>query len=287
MSRASDSNVWIAPEQDAQSAARTPHKRKPLVVRVADQIIVFPPGEFGPPRCVAVGTKRGSRCTAEVAGGYHGFSEWPILGYGGSISALEHGETDEAYLRQRCRRHLESNAPDYTAPEWERFDPERHPDAICLHRSFWTPDGLRTLQDETMGDEDAPTSDAAGTFREILAEAERRRDERRLTESVETALYSYYDADDVSLYIGITDDLRARTLAHVEASSWMDFAARCTITRHPSRKAALDAEREAIKAERPLFNHMHNATPKARARLVAYLVQHDRLDLLAPAVSRG
>jgi predicted GIY-YIG superfamily endonuclease len=126
-----------------------------------------------------------------------------------------------------------------------------------------------------------------GDLSDILAEAERLRQERRLVESVETALYSYYDAADISLYIGITDDLRRRTLDHVEASSWMAFAARSTITRYPTRVAALDAEKIAIEIEQPLFNSQHNSTPEARQRLVAYLVEKGRLDLLTPAVSRG
>lgn len=105
--------------------------------------------------------------------------------------------------------------------------------------------------------------------------------------STVTALYRWYDADDTLLYIGITNDPHVRQSAHAKKSSWADFAVRGTIERFPSRPEAEAAEKAAIEAERPLFNHVHNDTPEARARLVAYLIQHGRMDLLAPAVSRG
>lgn len=102
-----------------------------------------------------------------------------------------------------------------------------------------------------------------------------------------TALYFWYDADDVLLYIGITGDLATRQTNHAKRSTWAEFADHSTVRRLPTRLHALVAEREAIEVERPLFNHMHNDTPEARARLVAYLIEHGRTDLLAPAVSRG
>jgi hypothetical protein len=51
-----------------------------------------------------------------------------------------------------------------------------------------------------------------------------------------TALYRYYDDQDRLLYIGISGSLWARVTAHVKASSWMDFAARSTITRLPGSR---------------------------------------------------
>ena len=101
-----------------------------------------------------------------------------------------------------------------------------------------------------------------------------------------TALYRWYDEADLLLYVGITDELTGRVSAHVDGSSWMDFAARSAITRYADRDEAGAAEIAAIKTERPLFNQMHNNSPEARHRLVEYLVEHDRLDLLTPAVSR-
>ncbi len=102
-----------------------------------------------------------------------------------------------------------------------------------------------------------------------------------------TALYRWYDADDQLLYVGITNDPHVRQSSHAKKSSWADFAHHARIERHPSRALAEAAEKAAIESERPLFNHVHNDTPEARQRLVAYLIEHGRMDLLAPAVSRG
>jgi predicted GIY-YIG superfamily endonuclease len=102
-----------------------------------------------------------------------------------------------------------------------------------------------------------------------------------------TVLYFWYDEADRLLYIGITGDLATRQTRHAKRSSWAEFADHSTTQRFPTRAAAEAAEVEAIKALHPLFNHQHNDTPEARARLVAYLIEHGRADLLTPAVSRG
>lgn len=102
-----------------------------------------------------------------------------------------------------------------------------------------------------------------------------------------TALYRWYDGTGLLLYVGISDALADRMKGHIRASSWMDFAATSTIERHPTRALALAAEESAIKTERPVFNHQHNSSPEAQQRLVEYLVKHNRIDLLAPAISRG
>jgi len=103
----------------------------------------------------------------------------------------------------------------------------------------------------------------------------------------ETALYRWYDEADLLLYAGISDHLHSRTGSHIKGSSWMEFAVRSTIARHATRPEAKEAETTAIKTEHPIFNKQYNDTPEARRRAVEYLIQHDRLDLLAPAVSRG
>lgn len=141
-----------------------------------------------------------------------------------------------------------------------------------------------------LGPAEAPPDEAADV--EVIPVSPTPAAEPIVTEAEEcpsgpTALYRYFDADDLLLYVGISDRLRIRTGSHVAGSSWMDFAVRSTIERHPTRAIALEVEEAAIKAEHPLFNHQHNDTPEARRALVGYLVKHDRLDLLAPAVSRG
>lgn len=102
-----------------------------------------------------------------------------------------------------------------------------------------------------------------------------------------TFLYRYFDEDDELLYIGITDNLADRTHEHAWSSSWMDFAVRSTIERYKTRKEAEELEVQAIRSERPLFNMAHNDAPGAERRLIDYLIDHDRRDLLAVAVSRG
>ena len=103
----------------------------------------------------------------------------------------------------------------------------------------------------------------------------------------ETALYRWWDEADLLLYVGISDELSGRTGSHIKGSSWMEFAARSTIARYPTRPEAKEAETAAIKSEHPIFNKQHNDTPEARRRAVEYHVEHNRLDLLAPSISRG
>ncbi|MFG1963037.1 hypothetical protein [Nonomuraea sp. NPDC049028] len=137
---------------------------------------------------------------------------------------------------------------------------------------------VRRARGISAGDDDQDDGLAA-----LLAAAEK----SRVDPPLQTALYRYYDERGSLLYVGITDKLFTRTMSHVESSSWMDFAVRSTINRFPSRKEAETAEREAIKTEGPLFNSQHNDTPEARKRLVEYLIEQGRTDLLVAAVSRG
>lgn len=106
-------------------------------------------------------------------------------------------------------------------------------------------------------------------------------------EGMTTVLYRWFDQENLLLYLGISDDLGKRFAAHKGKSSWVAFAHRQTLEWFPSRDKAEFAEVDAIKVEQPLFNGMHNENPDARMRAVAYLVEHGRLDLLAPALSRG
>lgn len=95
------------------------------------------------------------------------------------------------------------------------------------------------------------------------------------------AVYRHYDAEDRLLYIGITNDVDLRTRTHAVKSIWHAFAVRAEETWYDTRELALDAERLAIIAELPLFNDRHSMVP--REEQVRYLVEHDRLDLLAPS----
>ncbi|MCX5528968.1 winged helix-turn-helix domain-containing protein [Streptomyces sp. NBC_00006] len=76
-----------------------------------------------------------------------------------------------------------------------------------------------------------------------------------------TALYRYFDADDVLLYVGISNAPDIRAKAHLyerRPASWPKRAVRRTDEWHDSRKLALDAERVTVQAEKPLYNRTHN-----------------------------
>ena len=75
-----------------------------------------------------------------------------------------------------------------------------------------------------------------------------------------TALYRHFDADGVLLYVGIARSVTARFAQH-EDSPWDDLIASITVERFATREEAEAAEREAIKAEKPIHNRMHNAPP--------------------------
>jgi len=94
------------------------------------------------------------------------------------------------------------------------------------------------------------------------------------------ALYRYFDARDILLYVGKTGELAQRISGHIARSRWMQFAARSTVERHGSAESVARAEREAIETEHPIFNKQYNDTPEARERLRSYLEEIGRLDLL-------
>ena len=82
----------------------------------------------------------------------------------------------------------------------------------------------------------------------------------------ETVLYRHFSADGTLLYVGISLSWPARTKAHVRGSRWFNRVAKVEIERHPTREAALDAERQAIKNERPAFNVIHNREPSPQPK---------------------
>lgn len=69
-----------------------------------------------------------------------------------------------------------------------------------------------------------------------------------------TALYRVYGEDGRLLYVGITADWRERMKQHARTALWFPSATHLMIQTFPSRALAEVAEREAIKAEWPLWN---------------------------------
>jgi predicted GIY-YIG superfamily endonuclease len=78
-----------------------------------------------------------------------------------------------------------------------------------------------------------------------------------------TWLYRCIGADDEVLYIGVTMGVESRLRQHAKTAEWWPEVERVERTLLPSRRAALDAERAAIAAERPRCNK--RVLPPARA----------------------
>lgn len=70
-------------------------------------------------------------------------------------------------------------------------------------------------------------------------------------------LYRHFDEEGALLYVGISLSALNRLVAHIDDSAWYWSIAKVTIEVLPTREAAEEAERQAIRTERPLFNHMH------------------------------
>ena len=96
------------------------------------------------------------------------------------------------------------------------------------------------------------------------------------------ALYRYYDDAGVLLYIGISNDVRRRDSAHEKHSSFGRFVKKQVSEWFGDRLAAEESERQAIRAERPLFNVRDSSDPDRDSRLTQYLIEREAYDLLTP-----
>ncbi|MFB6392603.1 GIY-YIG nuclease family protein [Polymorphospora lycopeni] len=72
------------------------------------------------------------------------------------------------------------------------------------------------------------------------------------------ALYRFYDRTDVLLYVGITMDLPGRMRTHKREKPWWSDVDHIAVEHYTTRNAALEAEAEAIRAEKPIHNDKHN-----------------------------
>ncbi|WP_381801088.1 GIY-YIG nuclease family protein [Streptomyces niveus] len=73
-----------------------------------------------------------------------------------------------------------------------------------------------------------------------------------------TALYRLRTSAGLLLYVGISDDPLRRWPEHAKDKPWFSIVANFATEWFESREAALDAERSAIRSERPLHNVLHN-----------------------------
>lgn len=67
-------------------------------------------------------------------------------------------------------------------------------------------------------------------------------------------LYRFYRADDVLLYVGITNDVGVRCYQHATYQTWWAEVSVCQIEFFPTRSELEAAERVAIDDEAPLYN---------------------------------
>lgn len=72
-----------------------------------------------------------------------------------------------------------------------------------------------------------------------------------------TALYRFFDATGQLLYVGVSGNTESRWRQHAESKAWWSDVAEKTTEWLDSRPEALDAERIAIRTEKPLYNHQH------------------------------
>jgi predicted GIY-YIG superfamily endonuclease len=103
-------------------------------------------------------------------------------------------------------------------------------------------------------------SDLPLRFRDV--EVERRQPPPALTHTVSRggpkhALYRLRSGVGGLLYVGISLNLAARLAQHRDCQPWWNEVVSVQVEPHPTREAALAAEREAIRTERPLHNIQH------------------------------
>jgi len=75
--------------------------------------------------------------------------------------------------------------------------------------------------------------------------------------SPETCVYRIYDANDVLLYVGITNNLTIRWSEHGSKPWWRTEAHRYDVRWYPSRDVAKALEKQAIISECPKYNEVH------------------------------
>jgi predicted GIY-YIG superfamily endonuclease len=78
-------------------------------------------------------------------------------------------------------------------------------------------------------------------------------------------LYACYSATRGCLYVGISRRPQARFAQHAGEKEWWDQVRAIEMEWYPDRGSCLDAERHAIRAQRPVHNVQHNLDAFTRA----------------------
>jgi hypothetical protein len=96
-----------------------------------------------------------------------------------------------------------------------------------------------------------------------------------------TALYRFFGADDVLLYVGITKDLGTRLKSHNREKDWFREVSYIRLEHFDSRAEAEQAEILAIRTECPVWNviyRVRDMDSEASRELEALTAQITRLD---------
>jgi predicted GIY-YIG superfamily endonuclease len=78
-------------------------------------------------------------------------------------------------------------------------------------------------------------------------------------------LYRHYNVRGVLLYVGQSANALGRLAEHQNYSRWFDQVSYVTIVR-VAKHLINQAERQAIKAEKPIYNQRHNKKPPKRPK---------------------
>jgi len=81
-----------------------------------------------------------------------------------------------------------------------------------------------------------------------------------------TDLYRYFDAEGQLLYVGISLSAVARAVQHKQTAAWWPLMANMQRETYPTRADAEQAERRAIRSERPIHNVVHNGSGKGKSK---------------------
>lgn len=73
-----------------------------------------------------------------------------------------------------------------------------------------------------------------------------------------TVLYRYFAESGELLYVGISKSFANRAQQHNQGSTWFHESVSVTLEHFETREAALRAETQAIKNEKPVYNSVHN-----------------------------
>lgn len=103
-------------------------------------------------------------------------------------------------------------------------------------------------------------------------------------------LYRHYNENGMLLYVGISLNYLNRTQEHKNNSDWFQEIKNITLEEHPTRQEAIQAEKDAIRNEEPLYNayrpppkkedtleQSESAHNKTRKRLLRRVVHVDPL----------